>query len=152
MVVTLQIPEAREVFSLYDRTGRGVIAAANVGTLVRSLGANPTEAELDEVVAAVDLSGSGQITFPEFLTVMQNFVTSRTRPEDTPGEMVEAFSVFDAEGTGFVTVKEMRHILGHLGEKIDPHEVEALLKSMPSDWQGKVAYAEFTENLFAKKD
>lgn len=38
--------------------------------MMRSLGQNPTEAELQDMVNEVDADGSGTIEFPEFLNLM----------------------------------------------------------------------------------
>ena len=37
---------------------------------MRSLGQNPTEAELQDMVNEIDADGDGTIDFPEFLTMM----------------------------------------------------------------------------------
>jgi calmodulin len=37
---------------------------------MRSLGQNPTEAELADMINEVDADGNGTIDFPEFLTLM----------------------------------------------------------------------------------
>lgn len=37
---------------------------------MRSLGQNPTEAELQEMINEVDVDGNGTIDFPEFLNLM----------------------------------------------------------------------------------
>ena len=38
--------------------------------VMRSLGQNPTEAELQDMINEVDADGNGTIDFPEFLTMM----------------------------------------------------------------------------------
>jgi calmodulin len=38
---------------------------------MRSLGQNPTEAELQDMINEVDADGNGTIDFPEFLNLMQ---------------------------------------------------------------------------------
>lgn len=48
--------EFQEAFSLFDRDGVGAVSYADVGKTVRSLGFNPTEAELKEWIAQVDPS------------------------------------------------------------------------------------------------
>jgi len=41
-----QIAEFKEAFSLFDKDGDGTITCRELGTVMRSLGQNPTEAEL----------------------------------------------------------------------------------------------------------
>ena len=48
----------------------GTITTKELGTVMRSLGQNPTEAELQDMVNEVDADGNGTIDFPEFLNLM----------------------------------------------------------------------------------
>ncbi|OWR50081.1 calmodulin like protein [Danaus plexippus plexippus] len=61
MVVTVadqlteeQIAEFKEAFSLFDKDGDGTITTKELGTVMRSLGQNPTEAELQDMINEVD--------------------------------------------------------------------------------------------------
>uniref|UniRef100_A0A673H5D2 Calmodulin n=1 Tax=Sinocyclocheilus rhinocerous TaxID=307959 RepID=A0A673H5D2_9TELE len=60
----------KEAFSLFDKDGDGTITTKELGTVMRSLGQNPTEAELQDMINEVDADGNGTIDFPEFLTMM----------------------------------------------------------------------------------
>ncbi|EEC19203.1 centrin, putative, partial [Ixodes scapularis] len=83
------IAEFREAFALFDKDGDGVISTKELGTVMRALGQNPTEAELKDMIAEVDIDGSGNIDFPEFLAMM----TKKTRTVDSEDEIREAFKV-----------------------------------------------------------
>ena len=65
---------------------------------MRSLGQNPTEAELKDMVDEVDANRNGTIDFPEFLTMM----AMKMKDGDTDVELKEAFRVFDKDGNGFI--------------------------------------------------
>jgi calmodulin len=51
-----------------------------------SLGQNPTEAELQDMINEVDQDGSGTIDFPEFLTLMAR----KMQDSDSEEEIKEA--------------------------------------------------------------
>lgn len=45
--------ECKECFTLFDKDGDGKIQAQELGTVVRSLGLNPTEAEVQDIIRNV---------------------------------------------------------------------------------------------------
>ena len=65
-----QIAEFKEAFSLFDKDGDGTITTKELGTVMRSLGKNPTEDELQSLVKQADADGNGTIDFPEFIAFM----------------------------------------------------------------------------------
>ena len=100
-----QIAEFKEAFSLFDKDGDGTITTKELGTVMRSLGQNPTEAELQDMINEVDADGNGTIDFPEFLTMMAR----KMKDTDTEEEIREAFRVFDKDGNGFISAAELRY-------------------------------------------
>ena len=53
----LPVAEFKEAFSLFDKDGDGTITTKELGTVMRSLGQNPTEAELQDMINEVDADG-----------------------------------------------------------------------------------------------
>ena len=49
--------EFKEAFSLFDKNGDQCITTTELGTVMRSLGQNPTEAELQDMINEVDADG-----------------------------------------------------------------------------------------------
>ena len=54
-----QIGEFREAFLMFDRDGDGTITTNELGTVMRSLGQNPTEIELQDMINEIDENGNG---------------------------------------------------------------------------------------------
>lgn len=61
----LLFSEFKEAFSLFDKDGDGTITTKELGTVMRSLGQNPTEAELQDMINEVDADGKGFRTMNE---------------------------------------------------------------------------------------
>lgn len=51
--------EFKEAFLLFDKDADGMITAAELGVVMRSLGQRPTEQELKKMVTMVDQDGNG---------------------------------------------------------------------------------------------
>lgn len=136
-----QIAEFKEAFSLFDKDGDGTITNKELGTVMRSLGQNPTEAELQDMVNEVDADGNGTIDFPEFLTMMAR----KMKDTDSEEEIKEAFKVFDKDGNGFISAAELRHVMTNLGEKLSDNEVDEMIREADVDGDGQINYDEFVK-------
>ncbi|TRZ22764.1 hypothetical protein HGM15179_004377 [Zosterops borbonicus] len=131
-----QIAEFKEAFSLFDKDGDGTITTKELGTVMRSLGQNPTEAELQDMINEVDADGNGTIDFPEFLTMMAR----KMKDTDSEEEIREAFRVFDKDGNGYISAAELRHVMTNLGEKLTDEEVDEMIREADIDGDGQVNY------------
>ncbi|CAB4059968.1 unnamed protein product [Lepeophtheirus salmonis] len=61
----------KECFQMFDKDGDGTIGTKELGAVMRSLGQNPSEDEIEEMIDDADEDGSGTyINFPEFIALM----------------------------------------------------------------------------------
>lgn len=133
-----QIAEFKEAFSLFDNNGDGTITTGELGIVMRSLGQNPTENELQDMINEVDVDGNGTIDFNEYLTMM----AQKMKDTDSAEDIREAFRVFDKDGNGYISAPELRFAMTKLGEMTD-EEVEELIKETDIDGDGQVSFEEF---------
>ena len=134
-----QISEFKEAFSLFDKDGDGTITTRELGTVMRSLGQNPTEAELQDMINEVDADGNGTIDFPEFLTMMAR----KMKDTDSEEEIKEAFKVFDKDGNGDISRDEFKESIGLLGCELTTNEIDACFDMLDPDNSGGISLNEF---------
>jgi calmodulin len=108
---------------------------------MRSLGQNPTEAQLQDMINEVDADGNGTIDFPEFL----NLMARKMKDTDSEEELKEALRVFDKDQNGFISTAELRHVMTNLGE-----EVDEMVREADVDGDGQINYDEFVKVMMAK--
>merc|ERR1711908_229936 len=136
-----QIAEFKEAFSLFDKDGDGTITTKELGTVMRSLSQNPTEAELQDMVNEVDADGNGTIDFPEFCTLMARKMSEDIDSEE---ELKEAFEVLDKDGDGFISTAELHHIITNL-EKLSEADIDEMIHEAGIGSDGHINYEEFVE-------
>ncbi|ORY49126.1 calmodulin [Rhizoclosmatium globosum] len=134
-----QVREFKEAFGLFDKDGDGRITAIELGTVMRSLGQHPTDAELKDLMNEVDEDRNGTIEFDEFLRLMAR----KLKDSDSEEELKSAFKVFDEDGNGFISADELRHVMANLGEKLTEAEIEAMIRENDANGDGQIDYIEF---------
>jgi Ca2+-binding EF-hand superfamily protein len=91
------------------------------------------------MITELDQDSSGDIDLKEFLTAMQ------AKTQDPEGEEVimEAFKIFDVDGSGALSHQEMREVLQHLGEKMEDEEITDLIAAVDQNDDGEIQLNEF---------
>ena len=108
-----QINEFKEVFKLFDTDGSGAISHIELGNVLRQLGQNPTDQELKNLVEEVDIDGSGQIEFNEFVQMMGRMLEEDEENDD----FREPFDMFDTDGDGHISMMDIKRVINNLGER-----------------------------------
>ena len=141
-----QVGEIKKIFSFFDKNSDGGITAKEIGEVMRSLGATPTEAEIRAIVKQIDTDGNGTIDLPAFLTMMAKTMNKK----DSEEEIREAFRVFDRDRDGFISAAELRHVMTNLGEKLSDDEVDEMIREANTDNDGHFNYEEFVTMMMRK--
>merc|ERR1711981_768283 len=137
----------RKNFNLFDKKRTGAIPIGDMGTVLRSLGQNPTEAELQALMDEVDADKSGTIDFEEFVNMMSRTNKSNEQMED---EIKTAFLTFDADGSGYITKEELIETLTTMGDPVDEETIVGMIAEADLDGDGKINYDEFTKIMLAQ--
>ncbi|CAC5377258.1 unnamed protein product [Mytilus coruscus] len=140
------IAEFKEAFSLFDKDNNGQITSSELGTVMRSLGQNPTNADITEMINEVDSDGSGTINFTEFTNMMGKKMENSNPVED----LREAFKIFDKNNDGKIDPNELKKVMVNIGEKLTDEEANEMIKEADVDGDGKVNYEEFVTMMTSK--
>ncbi|KAK6170336.1 hypothetical protein SNE40_018750 [Patella caerulea] len=141
-----QISQLKETFAAFDENGDGAITTSELGKVLKSIGQNPTEAELKDMINEVDADGNGTVDFSEFVTMMARKMNDR----DTEDELFTAFCLFDEDKDGYISIDEMRLVMKKLGENLTDEEAHDMIRLADLDGDGKVNYSEFVKMMTDK--
>uniref|UniRef100_A0A7S0LS14 EF-hand domain-containing protein n=1 Tax=Coccolithus braarudii TaxID=221442 RepID=A0A7S0LS14_9EUKA len=137
------LAELKEVFGLFDKNADGAISAEELGLVLSELNQNFKKDELVAMIKKVDKNDDGEIDFEEFLAMMQ----SGGSFENSSDELKEAFNVFDQDGDGEITSKELMHIFTMLGINITKEIVDYMMKSVDDNGDGVIDFEEFKQMM-----
>eukprot|EP00091_Calanus_sinicus_P024289 TRINITY_DN8619_c0_g1_i1.p1 TRINITY_DN8619_c0_g1~~TRINITY_DN8619_c0_g1_i1.p1 ORF type:complete len:167 (-),score=90.13 TRINITY_DN8619_c0_g1_i1:25-480(-) len=140
----LLVAEFKEAFDQFDKDGSGTISNKELLGVMRSMGQNPTEDELQALVMEVDVNGDGTIDFEEFLGMMEK---SNKEGEGEESGIKEAFKIFDRDGNGYIDVKELKKVVSMLGTMLSKEEVDDFMREADVDGNGKLDYDEFVNMM-----
>ena len=129
--------EVKECFDLFDRTGSKKIPVEMLGKLIRSVGQTPSNAEVADFIKEIDSDSTGTFDYAALVALLER----HWKPPASADQVIEAFKIFDPDGTGTISSGEMRTVMTNLGEKLTKEEVDAMLKEADPDNSGKIDYA-----------
>jgi len=99
------------------------VQTSELGTLVRALNLNPTEIEIDEMKKAVDPQNHGTFTLDQ----LEKAVGERGKDKETLDDLITALKVFDSDHDGKITIKDFKHAMQTMGEKMAESEIDEII-------------------------
>ncbi|KAM4627216.1 myosin regulatory light chain 2B, cardiac muscle isoform-like [Polymixia lowei] len=128
-----QIQEFKEAFTIMDQNRDGLIDKSDLRDTFAAVGRlNVGNDELDEMMK----DSSGPVNFTVFLTMFGEKLKG-TDPEET---ILNAFKIFDPEGTGALKGEDLKYYLMSQADKFTEAEVNQMFSSFPMDVAGNLDY------------
>ena len=136
------VMEYKEAFSLFDKDQDGFISDKEFATVIRSMGINPLESEIQELLETSNTPG--KMDFGSFCVAMKK----NRREPDIDEDLLKAFYVFDKNNSGKIKATELKSTLMSLGEPFSEAEADELIRNCFPDPSGYVNYKDFTKRIF----
>eukprot|EP00397_Hematodinium_sp_SG-2012_P063030 GEMP01086199.1.p1 GENE.GEMP01086199.1~~GEMP01086199.1.p1 ORF type:complete len:106 (+),score=26.24 GEMP01086199.1:192-509(+) len=87
------------------------------------------------------------ITWNIFLEV----AIDRLSDGNAADSLIAAFRVFDKENTGSVSIKNLRHVITTVGDKMSGPEFDEILRAALLDSQSEIHYESFVRMMVAQR-
>jgi len=133
----------RQAFAMFDKSGSGTISKTELTSLLRAMGQNPTDSQVNDMINEVDVDGSGVVEFNEFVNFFR-----RNMNMDPENEAKEAFRRFDAENEGYVRLDEIKFVLSNLPVKLSVGEIDEIIDAIQASAsvgpEGRISQETFT--------
>lgn len=135
-----QITELKEAFSAFDKDCDGNITIDDLEQAFSSIGHKISRKKLQTILGEADLDSNGVIDFPEFLTLV---ATKLNDPEEKELELRRAFRMYDLGNTGYITVPNLKLVMGRLGCPLTSEQAFDMISEADADGDGKLSFDDF---------
>lgn len=149
----------RRIFDMFDKSNDGMLTADELSQALSILGLEADPSEIDSMISSYIKPGNQGLTFEDFEALHQSLNNAffAADKDDAPADeeesqesdLTEAFKVFDEDGDGFISAKELQVVLGKLGfpEGREIDRVELMISSVDRNQDGRVDFFEFKDMM-----
>merc|ERR1711904_305013 len=117
------------------------------GALFRAVGQNPTNHELEEIIAENDTAGTQHFDLDRFLRICEGSRFKDPMREET---LLECFRTFDKDGKGVITVAQFRYMLIMLGDPLKEEDADEFVDFADKDKTGEINYENVVIDLLER--
>ncbi|KAK2527031.1 Efcab2 [Columba livia] len=138
-----------EAFEVFDQGGDKTVSIRDIGSIVRSLGCFPTEAELHELLAN-PVSRNSDIKHHKTLQSshsLHDTQSYRPIPEDV---LLHAFEALDENKCGYITKEELVKYMTGEGEPFTEEEMEDMLSTALDPETNTLHYRDYILKLIVE--
>ncbi|KDR85761.1 hypothetical protein GALMADRAFT_51572 [Galerina marginata CBS 339.88] len=134
-----QKQEIKEAFELFDTDKDGCVDYHELKVAMRALGFDLKKAEVLKLLRDHDKENVGLMDFQDFAKIMSERILER----DPMEEIRRAFKLFDDDGTGKISLRNLRRVAKEIGDRLEDDELKAMIDEFDLDQDGEISEQEF---------
>ena len=142
----MEIALYKEAFQIFDKHSEGYISSKELGTIMSSLGFNISDEDLNEIINIYE-QNNNMIDFISFLEIISKKKENIYKEED----LIDAFRIFDKEGSGKISSNELRYVMMSSGEDFNENYIKELINESNIDHDDYIDYYKFVKLLISSK-
>eukprot|EP00746_Dinoflagellata_sp_MGD_P150952 gnl/MRDRNA2_/MRDRNA2_82695_c0_seq1.p1 gnl/MRDRNA2_/MRDRNA2_82695_c0~~gnl/MRDRNA2_/MRDRNA2_82695_c0_seq1.p1 ORF type:complete len:190 (+),score=71.13 gnl/MRDRNA2_/MRDRNA2_82695_c0_seq1:80-571(+) len=131
--------EIKEAFELFDTDGSGSIASGELKVAMKALGFEPKPGEIEKLIHSVDDDGDGEMDYDDFERMMEQKILNKDQKDD----LLKAFSCFDDDKTGKISLTNLKRVAKELGETLSEEDLKEVIAESDKDGDGELSLDEF---------
>ncbi|KAF3444219.1 hypothetical protein FNV43_RR13909 [Rhamnella rubrinervis] len=132
-----EIGGLKELFKMIDTDNSGTITFDELKEGLKRVGSELMESEIKDLMEAADIDNNGTIDYGEFLAA-----TVHLNKLEREENLLSAFSFFDKDGSGYITIDELQQACKEFG--LSELHLDDMIKEVDQDNDGQIDYEEFT--------
>lgn len=141
----------RRIFDVFDKNNDCIITVDELGQALALLGLQADLSQLESMVQAYIQPGNHGLRYEDFEALHRSLgdvffgLNDEPAEVDDESDLCEAFRVFDEDGDGYISARELQVVLGKLGlqEGREMDRVEMMISSVDKNHDGRVDFVEF---------
>ncbi|KAL3654856.1 hypothetical protein CASFOL_000642 [Castilleja foliolosa] len=146
----------RRIFDIFDKNHDSIITVDELGQALALLGLQTNDlSQLDSMVKAYIQPGNQGLNYQDFEALHRSLNDVffgggfEQLGGDDEADLSEAFKVFDEDGDGYISARELQLVLGKLGlqEGKEMDRVEMMISSVDRNHDGRVDFFEFKDMM-----
>merc|ERR1711939_225176 len=138
----------KEAFKVFDEENNNIADVREVGTIMGSLGVNPTEKELHGMLAQMEEDEpTGFVKYEKFEPVIVKAMEDNEIPTDSEEDIIRAFRALDTDGKGYLTTEELRELMTKNEEHFSADEIGEMLTFAIDKDTGNCNFTEYAEKV-----
>ncbi|KAM7463870.1 hypothetical protein LguiA_031991 [Lonicera macranthoides] len=150
----------RRIFDLFDKNKDDMLTVDELAQALNVLGLDTEPSELESMVSSYVQQNNPGLTFQDFEALHRSLNDVYFKEEEVNGppsklqsqeelDLSEAFKVFDEDGDGFISARELQVVLRKLGfpEGGEIDGVERMISCVDSNHDGRVDFFEFKDMM-----